>query len=136
MYVCFLLPVASPQITITVTPSEPPVYEGIPVSLNCTATVDRSVVNTQISVKSLVWIGRNGEQLNSSSSDLITVTDMYESEPYTSVLTFDPADNINSGNYQCLVNVVQDNSNLNVLPAMSNATVNLSISGELYHLNC
>ena len=110
-------------------------YEGIPVSLNCTATVDRSVVNTEINVTSLIWIGRKGEQLTSSSSDLITVTDMYESEPYTSVLRFDPADNIDSGNYQCMVNVVQNSSEPNILPVMSNATVNLSISGELYHLN-
>ena len=39
--------------------------------------------------------------LTSSSNDRITIVDMLQSAPYISVLMFDPADDMDTGNYHC-----------------------------------
>ena len=76
-----------------------------------------------------MWIAPNGEQLTSSSSDRITIVDMLQSAPYTSVLMFDPADGMDTGGYQCIVNVVQNSGQPLILPSSSNATTNLNVTG-------
>ena len=79
-----------------------------------------------------MWIAPNGEQLTSSSSnDRITIVDMLQSAPYTSVLMFDPADDMDTGDYQCNITVVQNNNQTLILPSMSNVTSNLNITSEL-----
>ena len=78
-----------------------------------------------------MWIAPNGEQLTSNSSDRITIVDMLQSAPYTSVLMFDPADDMDTGNYQCNVTVAQDNNQTLILPSSANATTSLNISGML-----
>ena len=77
-----------------------------------------------------MWIAPNGEQLtSSSSSDRITIVDMLQSAPYTSVLMFDPADDMDTGDYQCNVTVAQDNNQTLILPSSANATTSLNIPG-------
>ena len=111
------------------TPSNPTtLYEGTPVNLTCTATIDPTIVNTAVTVSSM-WIAPNGEQLTSSSNDRITIVDMLQSAPYTSVLMFDPADDMDTGDYQCNVTVAQDNNQTFILPSSANATTSLNISG-------
>ena len=78
-----------------------------------------------------MWIAPNGEQLTSNSSDRITIVDMLQSAPYTSVLMFDPADDMDTGDYQCNVTVAQDNNQPLILPSSANATTSLNISGML-----
>ena len=78
-----------------------------------------------------MWIAPNGEQLTSNSSDRITIVDMLQSAPYTSVLMFDPADDMDTGDYQCNVTVAQDNNQTLILPSSANATTSLNISGML-----
>ena len=97
-----------------------------------TATIDTTIVNTNVTVSSM-WIhAPNGEQLTSSSSnDRITIVDMLQSAPYTSVLMFDPADDMDTGDYQCNITVVQNNNQTLILPSMSNVTSNLNITSEL-----
>lgn len=129
--------VRPPQVSITIEPSNTTLYEGIPVSLNCTATIDTSVVDTVVNVMSLIWVGSNGEQVTSSSSGRITVTDMYTSVPYTSVLTFNPVDDIDRSDYQCVISVVQNSGQPLILPATSNNTFNLTILSECHlHMTC
>ena len=58
-------------------------------------------VNTNIFVHSSWWLFTpNGEYnytyLTSSSNDRITIVDMLQSAPYTSVLMFDPADDMDT----------------------------------------
>ena len=103
-------------------------YEGTPVNLTCTAAIDTNVINTNISM-STIWIAPNGDQLTSTLNDRITIMDMPQSAPYTSVLVFDPADDIDTGDYQCNVTVTQDNSQPLVLPSSTNATTNLNFTG-------
>ena len=125
----FLVP--PPQLTLTITsPSNTTtLYEGTPVNLTCTATIDTTIVNTPVTVSSM-WIAPNGEQLTSSSSnDRITIVDMLQSAPYTSVLMFDPADDMDTGDYQCTMTVVQNSSQPLLLPSSNNATTNLNITG-------
>ena len=77
-----------------------------------------------------MWIAPNGEQLTSSSSnDRITIVDMLQSATYISVLMFDPADDMDTGDYQCNVTVVQDNNQTLILPSSTDATTNLNITG-------
>ena len=128
----FFVSVPPPQLTLTITPSiTTTLYEGTPVNLTCTATIDTTIVNTNVTVSSM-WIAPNGEQLTSSSSnDRITIVDMLQSAPYTSVLMFDPADDMDTGDYQCNITVVQNNNQTLILPSMSNVTGNLNITSEL-----
>ena len=131
MTVFFCL-VPSPQLTLTITsPSNiTTLYEGTPVNLTCTATIDTTIVNTPVTVSSM-WIAPNGEQLTSSSSnDRITIVDMLQSAPYTSVLMFDPADDMDTGDYQCNVTVVDNSNQPLILPSSPTAIKDfLSISG-------
>ena len=128
---CCFVSVPPPQVTLTITsPSNTTtLYEGTPVNLTCTATIDTTIVNTNITVSSM-WIAPNGEQLTSSSSnDRITIVDMLQSAPYTSVLMFDPADDMDTGDYQCNITVVQNNNQPLILPSSNNATTNLNVTG-------
>ena len=131
---CCLCPaVPPPQLFLTITsPSNTTtLYEGTPVNLTCTATINTTIVNTPVTVSSM-WIAPNGEQLTSSSSnDRITIVDMLQSAPYTSVLMFDPADDMDTGDYQCNVTVVQNNNQPLILPSSNNATTNLNVSGNV-----
>ena len=130
-YFCKSVP--PPQLTLTITPSNTTtLYEGTPVNLTCTATIDTTIVNTAVTVSSM-WIAPNGEQLTSSSSnDRITIVDVLQSAPYTSVLMFDPADDMDTGDYQCNVTVVDNSSQPLILPSSTTATTNLNITGILY----
>ena len=88
-------------------------------------------MNTGIAVTS-VWTGPDGQQLTSGSNSRITIVDMLQSAPYSSILMFTPADDEDTGTtgvYQCSINVEQDNNNANVLPSMNNATEVLNITG-------
>ena len=78
-----------------------------------------------------MWIAPNGEQLTSSSSnDRITIVDMLQSAPYTSVLMFDPADDMDTGDYQCTVTVVDNSNQTLILPSSPTISqVFLNVSG-------
>ena len=78
-----------------------------------------------------MWIAPNGEQLTNNSNDRITIVDMLQSAPYTSVLMFDPADDMDTGDYQCNVTVEQNINQPLILPSINNATSNINIMGEL-----
>ena len=121
--------VPPPQLTLTITPSTTPLYEGRPVNLTCSAVLNTSVVNTAVTVSS-VWTGPSGEQLTSSSH--ITVMDMLHSSPYTSVVVFDQVDDTDSGDYQCNITVSPADNNAAVLPATSSTTdfLNVTIAGN------
>ena len=125
-----LLSVPPPQLTLTITPSNTTtLYEGTPVNLTCTATIDTTIVNTAVTVSSM-WIAPNGEQLTSSSSnDRITIVDMLQSAPYTSVLMFDPADDMDTGDYQCNITVEQNSGQPLILSSMNDVTSSLYITG-------
>ena len=127
----FCKSVPPPQLTLTITPSNTTtLYEGTPVNLTCTATIDTTIVNTAVTVSSM-WIAPNGEQLTSSSSnDRITIVDML---PYTSVLMFDPADDMDTGDYQCNVTVAQGNNQTLILPSSTDATTNHNITGLSFY---
>ena len=129
--------VPSPKLTFTITsPSHTTtLYEGIPVNLTCTATIDTTIVNTPVTVSSM-WIAPNGEQLTSSSSnDRITIVDMLQSAPYTSVLMFEPADDMDTGDYQCNITVVDNSSQPLILPSSPTAIkVFLNISGFGFYI--
>ena len=106
-------------------------YEGTFVSLTCTTTINTNIVSTPVTVSSM-WITPNGEQLTSSSSnDRITIVDMLQSAPYTSVLMFDPADDMDTGDYQCNITVVQNSGQPLILPSSNTATINVNIASEL-----
>ena len=125
--------VPPPQVTLTITSLSSTLYEGTPVNLTCTATIDTTIVNTPVTVSSM-WIAPNGEQLTSSSSnDRITIVDMLQSAPYTSVLMFDPADDMDTGDYQCAVTVAQNSGQSLILPSSNTATTNVNIDSELLH---
>ena len=79
-----------------------------------------------------MWIAPNGEQLTNNSNDRITIVDMLQSAPYTSVLMFDPADDMDTGDYQCNVTVEQNSGQPLILMSSSNVTSNLNIASELY----
>ena len=80
-----------------------------------------------------MWIAPNGEQLTSSSSnDRITIVDMLQSAPYTSVLMLDPADDMDTGHYQCNVTVMQNNNQPLILSSSNNTTFNLNVTGIEY----
>ena len=119
--------VPPPQVTLTITsPSNTTtLYEGTPVNLTCTTTIDTTIVNTPVTVSSM-WIAPNGEQLTSSSSnDRITIVDMLQSAPYTSVLMFDPAgpaDDMDTGDYQCNIIVVDNSNQTLILPSSLTST--------------
>ena len=128
MYITYkpaLVSVPHPQLTLTITPSTTPLYEGTPVNLTCSATLHTS---TPVTV-SIVWTGPSGEQLTSSSR--ITVMDMLHSSPYTSVVVFDQVDDTDSGDYQCNIIVSQNSNNPNILPSMISANNNLNITSML-----
>ena len=81
-----------------------------------------------------MWIAPNGEQLTSSSSnDRITIVDMLQSAPYTSVLILDPADDMDTGDYQCNVTVVQNSGQPLILPSSTTATTNLNITSIIIY---
>ena len=135
---CCFVSVPPPQVTLTIaSPSNiTTLYEGTPVNLTCTATIDTTIVNTNITVSSM-WIAPNGEQLTSNSSnDRITIVDMLQSAPYTSVLMFDPADDMDTGDYQCNITVVQNNNQPLILPSSNNTTFNLNVTGTEYGILC
>ena len=105
-------------------PSKSPLYETTVVNLTCSAILDTNVVNTAVTVSS-VWTGPSGVQLVSSSR--ITVMDMLQSPPYTSVLVFNPVDDVDSGEYQCNMTVSQNNSNTAILPSTMTAARSIQI---------
>ena len=120
-----------PQLTLTITPSNTTtLYEGTPVNLTCTATINTTIVNTAVTVSSM-WIAPNGEQLTSSSSNnRITIVDMLQSAPYTSVLMFDPADDMDTGDYQCNVTVTRATNQPFILPSSRNVTTYFNVTGS------
>lgn len=132
-----LLLVPPPQITVTIMPSIGLLYEGTLVTLTCSVTVDTTHVTIPISV-TVVWIGPHGElgehgmQMTKRSFGRITVVDMTQSSPYTSMLVFDPADDIDTGDYQCNVSVSPTDTatNVNVLPSVNSTAINLNVTGE------
>ena len=80
-----------------------------------------------------MWIAPNGEQLTSSSSnDRITIVDMLQSAPYTSVLMFDPADDMDTGDYQCNVTVVPNSMETLILAGSNSVTTNLNVTGTKF----
>ena len=129
-----LVLVPPPQITVTITPSVSLLYEGTPVTLTCSVTVDTNHVTIPISVTFVwtVWIGPKGEQLTNSSSNRITIVDMTQSSPYTSMVMFDPADDMDTGDYQCNVSVSPANNAAGVLSSVNSDTVNLNITGKVH----
>ena len=122
--------VPPPQLSLTTTPSTTPLYEGTPVTLTCSAVLNTTYVNTNVTVSS-VWTGPSGEQLTNSSH--ITVMDMLHSSPYTSVVVFDQVNDTDSGDYQCDITV--SSANNNVLPAMGSTTVQLTVTGTILNNN-
>ena len=79
-----------------------------------------------------MWIAPNGEQLTSSSSnDRIIIVDMLQSAPYTSVLMFDPADDMDTGDYQCNVTVMRATNQPFLLPSSRNMTTYLNVTGTV-----
>lgn len=132
-FICSLVLVPPPQVTVTITPSVGLLYEGTSVTLTCLVTVDTTHVNIPISVTA-VWIGPNGEhgeQMTKRSFGRITVADMTQSSPYTSMVMFDPADDIDTGDYQCNVSVSTANNVANVLSSVNSTAIYLNITGEL-----
>ena len=83
-----------------------------------------------------MWIAPNGEQLTSSSSnDRITIVDMLQSAPYTSLLMFDPADDIDTGDYQCNVTVADNSNKTLILPSSPTAIkAFLNVSGLFFYI--
>ena len=83
-----------------------------------------------------MWIAPNGEQLTSSSSnDRVTIVDMLQSAPYTSVLMFDPADDMDTGDYQCNITVMDNSNQTLILPSSPTAIkVFLNISGFGFYI--
>ena len=77
-----------------------------------------------------MWTGPSGEELTSSSH--VTVMDMLQSPPYTSVLVFNPVDDMDSGEYQCSITVSQASSNEALLPAVNSTTSFLNITGNVH----
>ena len=124
--------VPPPQVTVTITPSVGLLYEGTSVTLTCLVTVDTTHVTIPISV-TIVWTGPHGKPLTNSSSNRITIVDMTQSSPYTSMVMFDPADDIDAGDYQCNVSVSPTDAamHVNVLPSVNSTAINLNITGEL-----
>ena len=120
-----LLLVPPPQLTFTITPSTILLYEGIALSLICSASLDSFYLNTAFSV-SVVWTGPSGAQLENSSR--ITIVNVLQSPPYTSMLMFDPVDDVDSGDYQCNISVTFSNSR--VLSSSNSSNVTLNITGE------
>ena len=112
-------------------PSTSPIYETTAVNLTCLAILDAGVVNTAVTVSS-VWTGPSGVQLVSSSR--ITVMDMLQSPPYTSVLVFNPVDDVDSGEYQCNMTVSQNNNNTAILPSTSSKIGSLNITSKINQL--
>ena len=112
-------------------PSTSPIYETTAVNLTCLAILDAGVVNTAVTVSS-VWTGPSGVQLVSSSH--ITVMDMLQSPPYTSVLVFNPVDDVDSGEYQCNMTVSQNNNNTAILPSTSSKIGSLNITSKINQL--
>lgn len=131
-----LVLVPPPQIIVTIMPSIGILYEGTPVTLTCFVTVDTTYVDIDISV-TIVWIGphgelgEHGEQMTKRSFSRITVSDMTQSLPYTSVVMFDPADDIDTGDYQCNVSVSTANNVANVLSSVNSTAIYLNITGEI-----
>ena len=111
-------------------PSTSPLYETTAINLTCLAILDAGVVNTAVTVSS-VWTGPSGVQLNSSSR--ITVMDMLQSPPYTSVLVFNPVDDVDSGEYQCNMTVSQASNNTAILPSTMTAARSIQIIRKLTH---
>ena len=83
-----------------------------------------------------MWIAPNGEQLTSSSSnDRITIVDMLQSAPYTSVLMLDPADDMDTGDYQCNITVMDNSNQTLILPSSPTATkIFLNVSGLPFYI--
>ena len=129
-YYFVVFPVPSPQLNITVSPSTSLLYETTAINLTCLAILNADVVNTAVTVSS-VWTGPSGVQLNSSSH--ITVMDMLQSPPYTSVLVFNPVDDVDSGEYQCNMTVSQNNNNTAILPSMNSSNITIEITGLHCH---
>ena len=123
-----LVSVPPPQLTLTISPSTSSLNEGSLVSLSCIAVLD-SNVNSAVTV-SRVWTGPSGEELTGSSR--ITVMDMLQSPPYTSVLVFNPVDDMDSGEYQCNMTVSQASNNMAILPSMNSTTNFLNITGKVH----
>ena len=61
--------------------------------------------------------------------------DVLQSAPYTSVLMFDPADDMDTGDYQCNVTVVDNSGQPLILPSSADATTNLNITGLYFLIN-
>ena len=48
---------------------------------------------------------------------------------------FEPADDMDTGDYQCNVTVAQDNNQTLILPSLATATTSLNVSGMLILLS-
>ena len=129
---CLSVSVPSPQVTVTITPSTTPLYEGTAVNLTCSAVLDTTVVAANAVTVTSVWTRPDGQNLTSGSHSRITIVDMFQSVPYTSILMFTPADDTDTGTtgeYRCSINFASAANNANVLPSMNNATEILNITG-------
>ena len=122
--ICISVP--PPQLTLTITPSGT-LYEGTPVNLTCTATINTTSVNTNITVYSWWSWSTTGY----SYYDRITIVNMLESAPYTSVLMIDPADDMDTGSYHhCYARVLQNSGQPLILSSYYQyATTYLNITG-------
>ena len=121
-----LLLVPPPQLTLSITPSTTPLYESTAVNLNCSASLDSSV-DIPVTMSSF-WIGPSGDQLPKSNSRT-SVVNMLQSPTYHSVLSFNPVDDVDSGDYQCNMSVTSS-SNSRVLSSSNSFNGTLNITGE------
>ena len=115
----------SPQVAITASTSQ--LYEGTSINLTCSATLDNSI-DTDVSVTS-VWTGPNGDELTSSSRFTVT-NDGLQSSPYESVLMIDPADDTDTGDYQCSITVSFTSNRIQ--QSSSNASYFLNVTGKVW----
>ena len=58
---------------------------------------------------------------------------MLQSAPYTSVLMFDPADDMDTGDYYCRITVQQNSGQPLILPSSSTAATYLNITGLSFY---
>ena len=121
--------VPAPIVSISPNTSDP-VYQGIVLVLNCTATVDHSV-DTNFTVN-ITWTSdHEPDSLNGTFAN-ITKTSGSGLE-FSRTVEFRPVNTTDSGIYTCTVSIAPtDNDSDFVLPSTSDTdTVNLTVKGEL-----
>ena len=129
-----LYTVPSPDVNLTITPSNGIIYEGTLLELKCATKLNATlkiptsnyyapiIVDTPVEYIA-VWTNAQGKIVNTISNTTHPTSDVFESS-----LVFNPVDDLDSGEYTCEISIAFENEF--ILDVVINESISFTVDGK------